>query len=535
MIIDALFPIDDAAPPIDDAAPPIDDAAPPIDDAAPPIDDAAPPIDDAAPPIDDAAPPIDDAAPPIDDAAPPIDDAALPIDDAAPPEEGNPIELLADRHFSRGFHVKDPVSGDVTGVITPGFAQGAPLWQIGQWGSATNIGDSASTTLASGAVRWEDAYGAVTVGPPGSEEADLSLYVNAYEEYGGVYRARDAAVTWPHLLGEQRISPPGNAGPGCPPLSTLSSLRFSVDARLHFDHRNIGVGYDPSRHAGHYLMYFTVQNLAVPNTPGYGDYLWFGLTLYDDRDEMPGLAVSGDDATGKLIYNIGLAPLSNASLNDNAWHTLEEDLLPHVLRALDAAWARGYLPHSQDPTDYRIGGMNLGWEIPGLNAAELQIRDISLTYTAQSAPNPGGELRYDFNVDGEREGWSAGNMDDPNHGPVEGRWILSVPGQDPMLTSPALQLEAADYSSLSVTMANDHNPAEGSRMQIFWSVASDPGFSEGRSAWINIGNGGGWATYTFDLTALPAWSGVINRVRVDPIMYGDGHSVGFDSIVFTPL
>ncbi len=453
------------------------------------------------------------------------------VSSCPPPDTdgGEPVELITDRHFTRGFVALDPDTGEPLGAMNPGFSAGDPVWDLGQWGSLTSLDAVTPTILPSGAWRWEDAYGAVTIGPEGSTEADLSLRVNAYEEYGGVYRSPDSTRTWVHLLGEQRISPPGAQGPGCPPLSQLSSLDFSVDARLLFDERNIQPGYDPSQHAASYLIYFTVQNLNSAS-PGYGDYLWFGLTLYDDRDPMPGLYVANDGGTGKLIYNIGLAPLSSASLDDGQWHTLRADLLPYILDALEEAWSRGYLPDSRDLVDCRIGGMHLGWEVPGLSNVELQIRDLSLTYTSPA----GAQVRWDFDTDCDTEGWTAVNMEDPNGGPVGGLWILTVPGSDPALLSPALQLDAASYGTISVTMANDGNPEAGSRMQVFWSLASDPGFREENSAWIDVSNGGGWQTYTIDLSAYPTWRGEIDQLRIDPVMYGDGHAVGIDAIVLAP-
>ncbi len=465
------------------------------------------------------------------------DDAA--DDDAGDDDAGDDdtaeaaTELLVDPHFQRGFTAMDPDSGAVVGDLSPGLASGDPVWQLGQWGSRTSLSDATPTALASGAVLWEDAYGSLTIGPSGSDEADLILYVNAYEEYGGVYREADATETWPHLLGEQRISPPDNPGPGCPPLSEITSLNFSVDARLLFDDRHIGPGYDPDLHAAQYLMYFTVQNLGDPTSPGYGDYLWFGITLYDDRDTMPGLSVSHDDGTGRLIYNIGLDPLTGESLVDNQWHALSVDFLPHVLLALDEAWSLGYLADSHDLADYRIGGMNLGWEIPGLNAASLQIRDLSLTYTDGSG-GQGGQAEWLFDTDHDTEGWTSQNLQDPNGGPVGGLWILTADQNDPMLLSPALSLDAADYTALAVRMANDHNPADASHMQVFWSSQASPGFSEGNSLWVDVDDGGGWATYTLDLAAHAGWNGTIDQLRIDPIQYGDGHSIGIDSVRFLP-
>ncbi|MBW2701222.1 MAG: hypothetical protein JRF33_10420 [Deltaproteobacteria bacterium] len=449
--------------------------------------------------------------------------------DAGGPVE-NPNEIIADRHFARGFTLMHPDTGDLLGDMSPAFETGDPKWHLAQWGSLASLDGVTPSTLTSGAMLWENTYAAVTIGPIGSGEADLSFLVNAYDEYGGVYRSPTDSRTWIHLLGAQRISPPDAQGPGCPALSQLNSLVFSVDCRLISDVQNIHGGYDPSRHNAAYLIYFTIQNLGSDPEFGYGDYLWFGLTLYDDRNDMPGLYVNGDDATGKLIYNIGLAPLSDASLADEAWHRLHEDLLPHILDALQEAWDRGYLPHSHNLSDYYIGGMNLGWEIPGLNNAELQIRNLSLVY----ADNNPTEIRYDFNTDGDREGWTTANIDDPNDGPIGGTWTMSIPGSDPVLLSPALQINAANYGSISVTMANDGNPADDSHMQIFWSLSANPGFIEDNSDWIPISNAGGWATYTIDLSAHPYWNGAINQIRIDPIMSGDGNSIGIDAIVITP-
>ncbi len=462
-------------------------------------------------------------------------DASGPLDAGPPPDAGSglddPNELIFDRHFRRGFSVLDPDSGAEVGTLVPGFVPGAPAWELGEWGSASSLATASRMDLLSGAVRWEDSYGAVTLGPAGSAEADLIFRRNSFAEYGGVYRSATATRTWPHLLGQQRLSAPGNLGPGCPPLSELAALRFSVDARLLRDEPHRGPGYDPNRHAASFLIYFTVQNLGTPDGPGYGDFLWFGLTVYDDRNPRPGLYVAGDEASGKLIYNIGLEPLTTGSLMDGAWHRLEADLLPHMILALQAAWDRGLLTESRNLADYRVGGMNIGWEIPGLNDAEVQVRDLSLVY--EEIATTAGELRWEFDTDGDREGWTAGNLDDPT-GPVGGRWIMTASMSDPTLTSPPLSVDAATHGTLSVTMANAGNPADASRMQVFWSSRSAPGFTEANSVWIDVDNSGGWATYTLDLSAHPGWTGAIDRLRIDPIMSGDGHGVGIDRIVLGP-
>ena len=46
--------------------------------------------------------------------------------------------------------------------------------------------------------------------------------------------------------------------------------------------------------------------------------------------------------------------------------------------ALYEAWARGFVKDSRDVSDYRLGGMNMGWELTGINNVEMQVRNISL-------------------------------------------------------------------------------------------------------------------------------------------------------------
>ena len=469
------------------------------------------------------------------DGRPPAVDAGSTEElDATPPDEDldGPNQLISDRHFTQGFQAQDPVTGADVGIMNPAFSVGETIWNLGQWGSLTTISDSDPATLPGGAVRWQDSYGSVTIGMPGSGEADLSLRVNTLSEYGGTYYNGPDSVrnTWVHLLAEQRISDPYAADPACPPLSELSALHFSVDSRLVEDERNIQSGYQSSQHAAQYLVYFTIQNLAEPNTPGFGDYLWFGLTFHDDRESYPGLYVMGDAATGKLIYNIGLAPLTPSSLSDNEWHKLSEDLLPHIRLALQEAWERGYLPHSNKLSDYRIGGMNLGWEIPGLNNTEFQISDLSLTYQRQSV----AEIRFDFNNNGDSEGWVAENAQVSPGSPSGGLWELTIPGDDPSVGSPLLRFDAASYSTLAITVANDGNPAASSTMQVFWTRFGSPNFGEANSAAVFITNDGTLSTYIFDLSAHPGWTGEITKLRIDPILSGNGNTVRFDSIVLTP-
>jgi hypothetical protein len=86
-------------------------------------------------------------------------------------------------------------------------------------------------------------------------------------------------------------------------------------------------------------------------------------------------------ATGKFIYTPGGEAYKNRDARDHQWITIDVQLLPMIHRALQTAWERGYLTDSKNPDDYRIGGMNFGWEVTGMLNVAGRIRNLSLTAT----------------------------------------------------------------------------------------------------------------------------------------------------------
>ncbi len=467
-----------------------------------------------------------------------VADADLNFDAAVFCEElDKPNELIGDRRFRRGFIPLDQDTGqpEENVIMSTGLCQGEPIWSIAQWDSLGDLAQATMQTLPSGALRWENQYGRVTVGLFHTDEADLAMALWAYQEYGGQYHTPTPDRVWVHLLAEQRISPPGVTRPGCPPLSSLASLNFRLVADLLEDEPHYQNGYDPDRHAAQFLIYFTVQNLNQASG-GFGDYLWFGITPYDDRYDVVPLYIQGDlggdMGTGKLIYNLGGEPFISEKLTPDGPEALfAKDILPDIRQALLVAWERGYLQGSHVLSDYRIGGMNIGWEVPGLNDVEMLVRDLSLTYEEK----PVAAVTFDFNRDGDAQGWTAHNMDDlSGPGPDAGLWILQVPGDDPYWLSPELNLEAATHPTLHIVVANDHNPAETSTLAIFWDTFGQPGFDQQRVVTVPINNGGGWQTLDIDMSAHDLWRGEIAHVRIHPVISGDGHAVGVDEIVFRP-
>ncbi len=112
---------------------------------------------------------------------------------------------------------------------------------------------------------------------------------------------------------------------------------------------------------------------------GFGDYLWFGLPIYDDRFRMPPAYKEQDTAdTKKFIYTCAAADIATESTHDHKWVKFDRDLQPLIRRAMETAWSRGFLTFSRRIADYHIAGFFLGWEVPGIFDVEVQVRDLCL-------------------------------------------------------------------------------------------------------------------------------------------------------------
>jgi hypothetical protein len=195
------------------------------------------------------------------------------------------------------------------------------------------------------------------------------MAVRASAEYGS--RARTSGEPWVHLLVEQNIANP-------PALAELSAARLHVEARLMASEKRSMPDYSSGLHAAQFQIFFSVQNLNR-QSPGYGKYLWFGIPIYDDRHRVvPSHKAQDTGGTSMFIYTPSSDVFSTKSAQDREWITLDTDLLPLMREGLEYAWRRNFLKESQALADYRIAGMNIGWEVPGTFDVELEIRRLSL-------------------------------------------------------------------------------------------------------------------------------------------------------------
>jgi hypothetical protein len=282
--------------------------------------------------------------------------------------EAREVELVRDRHFNTGFTVwvAAPVEKTVAGTLLPSAEAATPVWGMAQWASRYPFTDYAGHVGEHGDLEFHSPGKLVVMGGSGSPRADLVLAVDGIREYGGAPRL--ATEPWTHLLVEQEFRK-------MIPVTQLSGLRFRISVRLLKCHADPEVTLDPGIHATQFLFYLSIQN-RNEQSPGFGDYVWFGVPLYDNREPMPGRYVAHDPGTDRLIYTLATETLARESTHSGEWVTFEKDLLPDVRAALEEAWTQGYLKGSRDPADFAAAGMNLGWEVPGSYDVAAQVRGL---------------------------------------------------------------------------------------------------------------------------------------------------------------
>jgi hypothetical protein len=437
------------------------------------------------------------------------------------------VQLLSDVNYSQGFDVIPACSSDPTEctkaershLLNPFFHGSNPSissWELAQWSSHSNLSTIGTPVYdnRSQGMQWSTNDKHVTL----FQDGRLQLAVNGFHEYGGIYKSPNAP--WVHLLIQQDIG----RKRGSIALNEVTELQWDLDVQLLYMDQHVQSGYNSDLHAAIFPLYITIQNL-IHDDPEYGKYIWLGLNLYDDRVLMSCLYVNGDAATDSLIYSPAMSDFAMKSIHSGETIHVNGDMMPYVRLGLQAAVERGFL-RSNDLNRYFVGGMNIGWEVTGLNTATIEIGKLSLKqYTAQH-PRP-----YEFNRNGDTEGWTRlSDLEQVTSGPLNGQWILLPSGFDPQLLSPKLKIDTSVVKKIIIHMANDH--LSDDQFQLFWSTHSDDLFSEQNSSWIQVANDGGWRDYIIDLSNNLNWKGIVHRLRIDPVRFGNSSGFGFDYIRF---
>ena len=437
------------------------------------------------------------------------------------------IELLSDVNYTQGFDVIPTCPSDPTGCPTaPRYRLYNPFstvpnttatWQLAQWNSHSNL--TTNGTLVddgkSRGMQWSTEDKRFIL----FQDSRLQISINGFHEYQGKYK--DPGNAWPAFLAQQSIQIAG----GSVSLNQVNELRWNIDVQLLYMDQHIQPGYNPDIHAAIFPLYMAIQNL-VQGDPEYGKYFWLGICLYDDRVLMSPLYVNGDKGTDALIYQPAFSNFANVSVHSGSIVHVTGDMMPFVRLGLQAAVERGYL-NSTDLSKYYVGGMNIGWEVTGLNNGTIEIGNFSLKqYTSQNPKS------YEFNHDDDAEGWKA-SYSLNERGPMNGRWMFVTRGNDPQLISPNVMIDTSVVKKIIIKMVNDHLPAD--YFQLLWSKEDEGMFGESNNMWFEVKNDGMWREYILNMSNDRRWNGIVRRLRINAVRHGNSSGeFGIDYIRFAP-
>ncbi len=321
-------------------------------------------------------------------------------------EKASAVELFGDLNFERGFEIVNgpktlgvlrlPFDGEngeaeksgKPGKLGRGGETGengdgaAPTWKLAQHHSKFDLSRPETRTATATEARAATPGLAVARTKTADGSVALRLEVVADAEYDAPRRADQ---NWLHLLLQRDFAPSERVS-----FADVESLVFTCDAQvLRSERLMTDEEFDPNLHATQASVYFAISN-DDPESPDFRDYIWFGVSFFDDRWEIQTdyVAVDGDPktiGTGKLIYRLGEQRtiddiLGGVNPFEKKPVRMEIDLAQYLGDALQAAKERGFLTETR-VEQMKTAHFNFGWETPGTYRAALEIKNPRLVAT----------------------------------------------------------------------------------------------------------------------------------------------------------
>lgn len=301
-------------------------------------------------------------------------------------------ELLFDKNFEQGIKISNLNSHQVGYTWwTYGTAGGdEPYWSLGQYCDLSTTRpnyDATKNDLSLGNELFDiPAYGItgtdgdyftltnasgskyISVNP---KTGTYNLNVDTTKEYvnqeTGTPVIRQNGEDWVHMIIQQT--------PGVVYLDQVESFIMELDFTI-----TENVEYNNAIGASQFQWIFSVHDKASV----LGDYMWFNVTLFDNRyDIFPGTQLYDGgkaDSTGKFIYaptGKELFPASGGKVTVGETYHVKLDLKAYMKAAFELAKSKGALSQSEWK-DMAVNGFNIGWEVSNLAKVGVRIENMSL-------------------------------------------------------------------------------------------------------------------------------------------------------------
>lgn len=190
-----------------------------------------------------------------------------------------------------------------------------------------------------------------------------------------IEKARELNENFPGMLLGQGFNEPHR-------ISDFQKLSLNLKTRLVYVENKMNRDeYNESLHTAQITLYFSLGNVNK-DSEGYGDYLWFGIPIYDFRYKDIGVSWMQDTgiegATQKFIYVPAAKEFYKGSMHDKKWISIKKvNILPYLEAAFMKAQEMGYL-QTTGYKDLALTSTNFGWEMPGIFDALYEFKDLRL-------------------------------------------------------------------------------------------------------------------------------------------------------------
>ena len=253
-----------------------------------------------------------------------------------------------------------------------------PVWKLAQWGTKFDLNEAKQLSSNGNYSCFNQAKKVSLENING--EKTLTFYVDGEREFSG--RARKRGEYWPHMFLKQDFSP-------LVKLNKIESFQLRFDIKIGLSENMDPSKTDPKLHTAQYVMYLILQD-RTKGSEGFGDYIWFGIPVFDARYEFPKEHLAKDsgkaDSTKKFIYVRDGRAFWKDPLKDGKWHNFNLDILPEMKKAVAMAKKMGFLKKSKFE-DIVIASMSTGWEVSGSYVAQSSIKNISMDFTYANENN----------------------------------------------------------------------------------------------------------------------------------------------------
>ena len=310
-----------------------------------------------------------------------------PPDDEKPPVvEDDRVEIMGDTDFSTGIHLLGTDAGEDGRTTYRKLTWGGtaeetetPVWVMAQWCSKYDMSDEldAGRTV-------EQKEGDTYIYEDPSKTLKFNTKTRAIDL---IYRAsvdydtpRVGDQGWSHLLLEQNFA-------DSPLISELSEVHVAMDFTINqMDRKMTDEEYDFNLHTAQLVWFITLTNMSdTHGTPG--DYIWFGVPLYDARGMAREDTVQYDKGTAHYIYGVAVHNYMDEYIESSTFDTdylpiktdikFDYNIYPLFKSAFEHVQQNGGMQGARFE-DMAVTYMNMGWEIPGTYDVGVTIRGMDI-------------------------------------------------------------------------------------------------------------------------------------------------------------